>query len=89
MANIKSAKKRILVTRRQTAVNQARRSRIRTFIKNVMTALDAGDAKAAEDAFRTAQPEIDRGVAKGILKKGTAARRKSRLTAQIKSLKGK
>lgn len=87
MANIKSAKKRILTTRKKTEANTARRSRIRTFVKKVDLALEAGNAKEAETALKLAQPEIDRGVAKGVLKKNTAARKMSRLSARVKALK--
>jgi small subunit ribosomal protein S20 len=87
MANIKSAKKRILTTRKKTEANTARRSRIRTFVKKVDLALEAGNATEAEAALKLAQPEIDRGVAKGVLKKNTAARKMSRLSARVKALK--
>ena len=87
MANIKSAKKRILTTRKKTEANTARRSRIRTFGKKVDLALEAGNATEAEAALKLAQPEIDRGVAKGVLKKNTAARKMSRLSARVKALK--
>lgn len=87
MANIKSAKKRILTTRKKTAANTARRSRLRTFVKKVDMAVEAGNAQEAEAALKLAQPEIDRGVAKGILKKNTAARKMSRLSARVKALK--
>ena len=89
MANIKSAKKRILQDAKRTEVNKARRSRMRTFIKNVDLAVEAGDKKAAENAFSQAQPEIMRGVSKGLLKKNTAARKLSRLSAAVKSIAGK
>ena len=89
MANIKSAKKRILTTRKKTDVNTARRSRIKTFVKKVLEAVQSGNAKEAEAAYRQARPEIDRGVAKGILKKNTAARKKASLSSQIKALKAK
>ncbi|HCK33478.1 MAG: 30S ribosomal protein S20 [Micavibrio sp.] len=87
MANIKSAKKRILTTRKKTEANTARRSRIRTFVKKVDLALEAGNATEAEAALKLAQPEIDRGVSKGVLKKNTAARKMSRLSARVKALK--
>jgi small subunit ribosomal protein S20 len=89
MANIKSAKKRILTTAKKTEANTARRSRIRTFIKRVVTAIEAGNATEAKTALLQAQPEIDRGVSKGILKKNTAARKMSRLSATIKALSAK
>ena len=88
MANHKSAQKRIRTTTRQTEVNTARRSRIRTFIRKVEHACNEGNVEAAEAAFKAARPEIQRGVSKGVLAKGTASRKLSRLSAQIKALKG-
>jgi len=87
MANHASAKTRIRRNARRATINGARRSRIRTFVKKIELALTAGDAKEAEAAFKTAQPEIDRGVAKGIMHKNTAARKLSRLSSRIKALK--
>ncbi len=87
MANHASSKKRIRSTAKRAEVNGARRSRMRTFIKKIESAITAGDAKQANDALREAQPEIHRGVAKGILHKNTAARKLSRLSARIKALK--
>jgi small subunit ribosomal protein S20 len=89
MANIKSAKKRIRQTERRTALNRARMSRVRTFVRKVEAAIEAGDKDAAKDAFTSAQPEIMRGVTKGVLHKNTMARRLSRLSAQIKALPAK
>ena len=86
MANHKSAEKRIRQTATRTAVNRARESRIRTFIKKVETAIEAGKKSDAQAAFQAAQPEIMRGVTKGVLKLGTASRRLSRLSAAIKKL---
>lgn len=86
MANIKSAKKRILVNKRQAEVNGARRSRMRTFVKKVDAAIEAKDKKAADAAFQQAQPEIMRSVAKGLLHKNTASRKLSRMSARIKAL---
>lgn len=87
MANHKSAEKRIRRTARETAVNGARRNRIRTFIRKIELACTAGDVTLAEDAYKAARPEIQRGVVKGVLKKGTASRKLSRLSARIKALK--
>jgi small subunit ribosomal protein S20 len=84
MANIKSAKKRILRSQRQTEVNRTRVSRVRTYIKKVEQAIAIGDATKAKDAFREAQPEIMRGAQKGVMHRNTAARTLSRLTARIK-----
>lgn len=86
MANHASAKKRIKRNANRAAINTMRDSRIKTFIKKVMTALDAGDATAAEAALKAAQPEIDRGAAKGIMHKKTAARKISRMTARLKQV---
>ena len=87
MAHHKSAKKRIRQTEVVTARNKARRSRIRTFIKRVESAIAANDAKLADEALRNAQAEMMRGVSKGILKLGTVARKTSRLSSRVKSLK--
>lgn len=89
MANIKSAKKRILTTLRNTEINKSRRSRVRTFIKKVLAAIDTGNAADAQAALQSAQPEIDRSVAKGILHKKTAARTMSRLSSKVKAVCGK
>ena len=89
MANIKSSKKRILVSARQAEVNRARRSRMRTFVKKVDAAIEAKDKKAADEAFKKAQPEIMRSSAKGLLHKKTASRKLSRLSARIKAISGK
>jgi small subunit ribosomal protein S20 len=86
MANIRSAKKRIRQTERKTAVNRDRTSRIRTFVKKVETAIASGDKTAANGALKLAQPEIHRGVTKGVLKKQTASRKVSRLNARIKAM---
>jgi small subunit ribosomal protein S20 len=86
MANHKSAEKRIRQTEKRTAVNRARRSRIRTFVKNVEEAIASGDKNAALDAFKKAQPEMQRGVTKGVLHRNTVARKISRLNARIVSL---
>ena len=86
MAHIKSAKKRIRQIERRTQVNRARVSRIRTFVKKVELAIAGGDKNAAEDALRVAQPELMRGVTKGVVHKNTAARKMSRLAARIKAI---
>ncbi len=87
MANHASAKKRIRTNARRNEINTSRTSRIRTFLKKVETAIASGDAKAAQDAYKDAQPELMRGVSKGILLKNTVARKMSRLSARIKALK--
>lgn len=86
MAHHKSAQKRIRQTERRTDVNIARRSRIRTFVKKVELAIASGNATEAEAALRAAQPEIDRGVTKGVLPKNTASRKVSRLSARVRAL---
>lgn len=86
MANTKSAKKRTRQIISRTAVNRARRTRIRTYLKKVETALAGGDKKEASDALRAAQPELMRGVTKGLFKKNTVARKISRLSAKVKAL---
>ena len=86
MANSPQARKRIRQTERRADVNRARRGRIRTLIRNVEKAIEAGDAAAASEALKMAQPDIMRGVAKGVLQKNTAARKISRLSNQIRTL---
>jgi small subunit ribosomal protein S20 len=86
MAHHKSAKKRIRQIERRTEVRGARTSRIRTFMKKVETAISSGDKTAAQAAFKEAQPEIQRGVVRGILHRNTASRKLSRLSARIKAL---
>ncbi|MDX1485461.1 MAG: 30S ribosomal protein S20 [Alphaproteobacteria bacterium] len=86
MANIRSAKKRIRQTVRKTTVNRNRLSRVRTFVKKVETAIASGDREAASAALKAAQPEIMRGVTKGVIHRNTAARKVSRLNARIKAL---
>lgn len=87
MANHASAKKRIRTNARRNEINTARTSRIRTFLKKVEAAIASGDEKAAQEAYKNAQPELMRGVSKGILLKNTVARKMSRLSARIKALK--
>ena len=70
----------------RTEVNKARRSRIRTFIRKVEEAIAGGDKEAANTALKDAQPEIMRAVTKGVMKKNTAARKVSRLSARVKSV---
>lgn len=87
MANHKSSQKRIRRNARRADINKSRVSRIRTFVKKVELALQSGDAKEAEAALKNAQPEISRGVAKGVMHKNTASRKISRLSSRIKALK--
>jgi small subunit ribosomal protein S20 len=86
MANTASARKRIRQTKRRTERNQARKSRMRTFIKKVEAAITGGDKQAAGEALRTAQPELQRAANKGVVHRNTAARKLSRLSARIKAL---
>lgn len=86
MANSPQARKRVRQIERRTIVNRARRSRIRTFVKKVERALDAGDAVLAAAALKDAQPELMRGVTKGVFHKNTASRKISRLAQRIKTL---
>jgi len=88
VANHKSAEKRMRQTVRRTEVNKSRTSRIRTFVKKVETALATGDAGAAAAALKAAQPELQRGVTKGVLHKRTASRKISRLAQRVKALGG-
>jgi small subunit ribosomal protein S20 len=86
MANHTSAEKRIRQTARRTATNRSREGRIKTSIKKVESAIASGKKSEAQAALRAAQPEIMRGVSKGALKKETASRKISRLSARVKSL---
>ena len=86
MANHKSAKKRIIRNANRALINGARVSRIRTFVKRVDAAIAAGDADAAREALRAAQPELQRGVSRGVLHKNTVSRKISRLSARVKAL---
>lgn len=86
MANHKSAEKRIRQTERRTEVNRARVSRIRSFVKKVESAIEAGNKSVAAEAFKSAQPEMMRGVTKGVLHQNTVSRKLSRLSARIKAL---
>ena len=87
MPSHKSAEKRVRVTAKRTAVNKARRSQIRSAIRSVEEALAAGDKKAATAALKAAEPQIMRGVSKGVVHKNTGSRKVSRLTARLKALK--
>lgn len=86
MANTPQSKKRARQNLRRAAVNKARRSRIRTHLRFVEEALASGDKDAAAAALKAAQPELMRGVTKGILHKNTASRKISRLTHRLKTL---
>jgi len=86
MANSPQATKRIRRNDARAEVNKARRSRIRTFVKSVETAIESGDQAVAKEALKAAQPEIARGVTKGVMHKSTASRKISRLSKQVKGL---
>ncbi len=86
MANIQSAKKRVRRNARRTTINHARMGRIRTFIKRVELAIEGGDKDVAQQALKAAQPEIMRGVTKGVLHRNTASRKVSRMSARVKAL---
>ena len=86
MANPPQSKKRARQNERKLEVHKSRRSRIRTFLKKVEEAISSGDKNAANTALKSAQPELMRGVTKGVYKKNTAARKMSRLSSRVKSL---
>ena len=86
MANTPQAKKRIRRNEKRAEINGNRLGRIRTFIKKVESAIAGGDKAAAQTALSEAQPELARGVARGVLHKNTAARKFSRLTKRVASL---
>ena len=86
MANSPQAKKRARQNERRLQVNKARRSRIRTYLRKVEEAIASGDKDAAASALRAAQPELMRGVTKGVYHKNTASRKMSRLAARVKAI---
>ncbi|WP_411889565.1 30S ribosomal protein S20 [Yoonia sp. SDW83-1] len=86
MANSPQSKKRARQNEARFQVNKMRRSRIRTHLRAVEEAIASGDQKAATDALRAAQPELMRGVTKGVFHKNTAARKMSRLSSRVKAL---
>jgi small subunit ribosomal protein S20 len=86
MANSPQAKKRARQNEKRLEVNKARRSRIRTFLRGVEEAIESGDKAAATAALKAAQPELMRGVTKGVFHKNTASRKVSRLAARVKAL---
>jgi small subunit ribosomal protein S20 len=86
MANTPQAKKRIRRNEKRAEINGARISRIRTFVKKVEVACAEGDKEAAAVALKAAQPEMARGVAKGVLHKNTVARKMSRLVKRVAAL---
>lgn len=86
MANSPQAKKRVRRNDRREVINRQRRSRIRTYVRKVEEAIDAGDGAAATAALSEAQPEIMRGVNKGVFHRNLAARKVSRLTRRVNAL---
>ena len=86
MANSPLAKKRARQNAARFAVNKMRRSRIRTYLRAVEEAIASGDQKAAAEALKVAQPELMRGVTKGVMHKNTAARKMSRLSSRVKAI---
>jgi len=86
MANSPQSKKRARQNDRRHAINKARRSRIRTYLRKVEEAIASGDQVVAKTALQEVQPELMRGVTKGVLHKNTVARKMSRLSARVKAL---
>lgn len=86
MANSPQAKKRARTAERRAVINKNRRTRIKTFIRRVEEAITGGDQTVAADALKKAQPEIMRGVTKGIWHKSTASRKVSRLAKRVKAM---
>lgn len=86
MANTEQSKKRARQSDARYDINKARRSRIRTFLRKVEEAITSGNAEAANAALLAAQPELDRGVSKGVLHKNTVSRKMSRLAARVKAV---
>jgi small subunit ribosomal protein S20 len=86
MANTAQSKKRARQADARYAVNKARRSRIRTFLRKVEEAIASGNSEAAQAALKAAQPELARGVTKGVLHKNTVARKMSRLASRVKAV---
>lgn len=86
MANTLQAKKRVRRNAQRELINKSRRSRIRTFVKKVELAVEAGNADEAKIALKAAQPELMRGVTKGVLHKKTASRKVSRLAKRVKAM---
>ena len=86
MANTPQAKKRIRRNDKRAEINGNRMGRIRTFVKKVESAIEGGDKAAAAEALSAAQPELARGVARGVLHKNTASRKVSRLSKRVAAL---
>lgn len=86
MANTASAKKAIRKIARRTEVNRARRSRVRTFVRQVEEAIAKGDHDAARAALAVAEPELMRAAGKGVIHPNTASRKISRLARRVRAL---
>jgi small subunit ribosomal protein S20 len=86
MPNIASAKKRTRTAAKRQAINHSRKTRIRGFVRQVEEAIASGDVKAAQAALKVAEPEIMRGVTKGVVHKNTGSRKVSRLTQRVAKL---
>ncbi|MFN3846189.1 MAG: 30S ribosomal protein S20 [Paracoccaceae bacterium] len=86
MANSEQSKKRARQSEARYAVNKARRSRIRTFVRKVEEAIASGNSEAAVEALKNAQPELARGVTKGVMHRNTVSRKISRLSSRVKAL---
>lgn len=86
MANTPQSQKRARQNEKRFDVNKARRSRIRTYLRSVEEAIASGDAAVAKAALAAAEPELMRGVTKGVVHKNTAARKMSRLSSRVKAL---
>jgi len=86
MANTPQAKKRARQNEKRFQINKARRSRIRTYLRKVEEAIESGDKAVATEALKVAQPELMRGVTKGVFHKNTASRKMSRLSSRVKAM---
>jgi small subunit ribosomal protein S20 len=86
LAHTKSGKKRIRTAERNRVRNQAVKSRTKTMVKKLLTAIEAKDAEAAKAALSVTYKELDKAVSKGVFKKNTVSRRKARLAAKVNAL---
>ena len=86
MAHSKSSKKRVFIGERNAARNKSIKSRVKTFVKKVLSAVEAKNVEEAKAALQVAYKELDKAVTKGVLKKNTASRKKSRLTLKVNAL---
>ncbi|WP_341759945.1 30S ribosomal protein S20 [Candidatus Endowatersipora endosymbiont of Watersipora subatra] len=89
MANTPSAKKEIRKINRRTAINKSRRTRMRSYLRNIEEAISNGDENSASQCFRLVQSSLKRSASKGIIHKNTASRKISRLSARVKTLNSK